>query len=380
MPVTNPPTSIQGGSHSAEEDRRFLTGLIGDVEGIHLATDLAVTERGTPNMSVDVAAGRCFVQGTEATFQGTYFCESRSVENLVVSAADATNPRNDLIVAQVEDSDYSGATDEWKLAVVTGTPAASPSDPATPDSAILLARVNVAALAASITDAVIDDLRTQANPGYALTTFAASGSFTKADYPWAKTIRVRLVGGGGGSGGCASTSSAQRAESAGGGGAGYAEKRILVSALASSETVTIGAGGTAAAAGNNTGGAGGTTSFGAHCSATGGNGGGGGPASSNVGNAGRGYRGIGSGGDINLPGGHGGNGSLLSAVARMGNWGGSSGGGLGSQTNATAANTATAVAGEPYGGGASGARNSTSAAVRAGGTGSVGIVLVEIFG
>jgi hypothetical protein len=39
--------------------------------------------------------------------------------------------------------------------------------------------------------------------------FTSNGTFTKADYPWLRAIRVRLVGGGGGGGGCATTSANQ---------------------------------------------------------------------------------------------------------------------------------------------------------------------------
>jgi predicted secreted protein len=47
----------------------------------------------------------------------------------------------------------------WSLAVVTGTPAASPSEPAAPANSIVLAMVSVAALATSITNANITDRR-----------------------------------------------------------------------------------------------------------------------------------------------------------------------------------------------------------------------------
>jgi len=140
--------------------RRWQKSVTRDAEGVLSSTDLLVSEKsGTPDMSVDVAGGACMVLGTEATYQGTYFMENRSTTNLVISAADATNARWDLVVAKVEDSDYSGATDAWSLAVVTGTPAASPADPAVPDNSITLARVTVAALDSSIEDADVTDLR-----------------------------------------------------------------------------------------------------------------------------------------------------------------------------------------------------------------------------
>ena len=64
-------------------------------------------------------------------------------------------------MARVQDSAYSGSADEFSIEVVTGTPAASPSDPSLPSgSCWVLARVQVNAGASSITNANITDLRT----------------------------------------------------------------------------------------------------------------------------------------------------------------------------------------------------------------------------
>lgn len=389
MTEQNPAIFLQAGSHPAEDVRRFMAGITNDAEGVLLSTDLEVTEKsGTPDMSVDVAGGRAFILGDEATYQGTYFVENRGTTNVVISAADATNPRIDIIVAEVDDSAYSGATDAWDLKVVTGTPAGSPSVPTTPDNAIKLAEVAVAALASSIVDANITDTRTRYNPGYAAEYFSASGSFTKANYPWAKTVKVTVIGGGGGSGGAEATGGSERAACAGGGGGGCAIKTIDVADLSASETVTVGAGGTAGSgtAGPNTGGTGGTSSFGSHCSATGGAGGAGGNknAAGATAVASRGYRGNGSGGDINLVGGHGGNGMCYSATPFPGAWGGAGGGTLGGgQSEAAGGWPTSPVAGEPPGGGASGRRVTTSTAAAgnlAGAAGAAGAVLVEIFG
>jgi hypothetical protein len=159
MTVQNPAIFLQAGSHPAEDVRRFVASAF-PFTGVYGISDLAVTEKsGTPNMSVDVAGGRALIPGNEATYQGTYFVENRGTENLVISAADATNPRIDLIVARVQDAAYSGATNAWSLAVVTGTPAASPTAPDAPENSIVLARVAVAASASSITDANITDYR-----------------------------------------------------------------------------------------------------------------------------------------------------------------------------------------------------------------------------
>lgn len=177
MTVQNPALYLQAANHPAEDFRHLITSAFGDREGV--ITGLGVTEKsGTPDMSVDVAEGSCLVDGTEATYQGLYLCHNRGTTNLAISASDPTNDRYDLIVAQVEDSDYSGATDAWKLAVVTGTAAATPLFPTVPDNALVLATVLVQNGVSSIVDADITDIRsasdsdgttTLINKGYAST-------------------------------------------------------------------------------------------------------------------------------------------------------------------------------------------------------------------
>ena len=160
MTIQNPPIFVQEGSHPAEDTRRALDALAAGTSGYSSATALAVTERASlTNMSVDVAGGGVWVQGTESTFQGSYFCDNRGTTNVTIASADVTNPRIDLVVAQVEDSEYSGAVDLWSLAVVTGTPALSPTIPSAPANSVVLATVAVAALATTITNSDITDMR-----------------------------------------------------------------------------------------------------------------------------------------------------------------------------------------------------------------------------
>jgi len=159
MAALNPPAYIQASSHPADGFRRALKALR-ESTGVVLTGDLAVVQNGTPNMSVNVAAGTAVIDGTEnSVTQGSYICTNDAVVNLAIAASDPTNPRNDLIVAKVQDAAYSGATNLWSLAVVTGTPAGSPVDPATPLNAIILARVRVNATVTTIVNANITDLR-----------------------------------------------------------------------------------------------------------------------------------------------------------------------------------------------------------------------------
>lgn len=161
MAVQATPMFLQNATgHPAEDVRRMLWSMMGGRPGIIKTGDLAVTQNGTPNMSVNVADGRAFIAGTEGSFQGVYHLENRGTLNVVIAASDPTNPRRDLIVAKVQDAIYSGSTNAASIVAVTGTPNASPVDPAVPNNCIVLARVAVAANATSIVNANITDLRT----------------------------------------------------------------------------------------------------------------------------------------------------------------------------------------------------------------------------
>lgn len=179
MAVRSTPIFIDGNTHPAEETRLAVAALLGSVtgsftggataadraHGIVNAGDLAVSQNGTPNMSVNVATGGCFIRGTENANQGSYHLWNDATVNLAITAADATNPRRDLIIAQVRDAYYSGSSKDARITVVTGTPAASPSDPSLSSfpNALVLARVAVAANATSVTTANITDLRPRAS-------------------------------------------------------------------------------------------------------------------------------------------------------------------------------------------------------------------------
>ena len=178
MTVEALPWAIHGQSHNATVARNALAAIMGapaaaltagssittagGSHGVVGGSDLAVTQNGTPNMSVNVAAGRAIIRGTEtaSALQGAYTFINDGTVNLTIAAADATNPRRDLVVAQVRDANYAGASNDARLAVITGTPAGVPADPAVPNSCIVLARVAVAAAATSILTANITDLRT----------------------------------------------------------------------------------------------------------------------------------------------------------------------------------------------------------------------------
>jgi hypothetical protein len=121
-------------------------------------------------MTVDVAGGMVLVDGTEATYQGLYLCENRGAATVVLDAADATNPRIDLVVAKVRDSAYSGASNDWQLTFKKGTAAGTPAEPTPDANSFVLAKVTVRSIAAgggTVLTSDIEDRRIQSGKGLA---------------------------------------------------------------------------------------------------------------------------------------------------------------------------------------------------------------------
>jgi hypothetical protein len=100
-------------------------------------------------MQVKVDPGHFVVPNTSRLIAGGYAATLPSQETLTVTAADPTNPRVDLVVAFV--SDVGSSASFGQVAVITGTPAASPVPPVAPGNSITLARVSVPAGATSVT-------------------------------------------------------------------------------------------------------------------------------------------------------------------------------------------------------------------------------------
>jgi hypothetical protein len=151
----------------AAQDFRSVISTLAPNAGTVRANDLKVGPRAAgANMSVDVAAGKAIVEGTSVANQGTYIVQSTATENVPLATADATNPRIDLIVAQVYDKQADGGTRYgWQPVPVTGTPASSPTAPAVPPNALLLAEVRVNAGAASVSASNITDRRILSGTG-----------------------------------------------------------------------------------------------------------------------------------------------------------------------------------------------------------------------
>jgi hypothetical protein len=182
MAVANPPYVLQNrADHPAVALRRMLAAAVLSPGVPAIGTSAttgqcAVTQQGSPNMSVLVATGHsivpCFTSGA-----GHYAVYNDAPATLAIGAAHASLTRWDLVVWRVQDQEQAGAVNTGDLFVVQGTPSGTPADPALPAGAsyLLLARVVVIGGATSIDNAHIQDLRVRSG-GTGVPTVCTSGT------------------------------------------------------------------------------------------------------------------------------------------------------------------------------------------------------------
>lgn len=166
------PVTLQAGNYSAIDDRRFWSASVR--EGVLSGGSYQVIQRAAgANMTVDVASSvglGATVEGDSVTAQGEYHVPPTAANvNVDIAAADATNPRNDLVVLEVKDDQHdAGGLNIARVRVITGTANASAAatdapgangTPALPSSCLLLALVRVTAGATSVTTAMVNDRR-----------------------------------------------------------------------------------------------------------------------------------------------------------------------------------------------------------------------------
>lgn len=209
------PILTNGATHPAQQFRMLVRDLANGAEGITQGDDLKVTQRATPGGGVLVGDGSGVIKGRDNTFQGHYsVCNIGSVD--VPIAATGGSPRSDMLIIRVEDPQYGyshdPAADQLVFPqIISGV---SSSATAIPDgrTGIPLARIDIPASTATITNAMITDLRKCANPRRQRRMYTHSpsgdsaliGSSTTYSYfstepgqsidipDWATTARIRV--------------------------------------------------------------------------------------------------------------------------------------------------------------------------------------------
>jgi hypothetical protein len=145
------PQWIQAASYGAAQDRRLISALWPGPasSGCNVVATTAMT--------VQVQAGQVAVPTQNNS--GTTLCTSDAAEQVTLTAS-AAQPRIDLITCHPRGTDLDGGTNnDFIFDFVTGTPAASPTVPATPAGQVALAQIAVGAGVASIVAGNITDVR-----------------------------------------------------------------------------------------------------------------------------------------------------------------------------------------------------------------------------
>jgi hypothetical protein len=162
------------------------TGIIG-------SSSLAVSANSPAGMSVVVASGWAAIVGTTQANMGVYTVYNDASTTLTITTADPTNPRIDRIVATVQDAYYSGAYNDVIFQVVAGTPAGSPTAPATPANSISLATVAVGAAVTQINSGNITDTRTAVTTNLPALPNTATNAQTGTTYTTVLSDSAKLV-------------------------------------------------------------------------------------------------------------------------------------------------------------------------------------------
>lgn len=164
------PMFVDGATHPAELVRGMIRDLAGSREGIIRSASMRVSQRAVAGGGVRIADGSCLIQGKFTAWQGYYYGRNIGDQDVPIAATGAA-ARSDMVIARVEDPQYEGvlnpATDAtfypYVASNVAGT-ATKVSDVSATMTGIPLARIDIPANTATITDAMVVDLRQMANP------------------------------------------------------------------------------------------------------------------------------------------------------------------------------------------------------------------------
>jgi hypothetical protein len=170
---------MQAGSYPARTDRLVIAGLLSypgfavdeafparirqGVKPSYQNQQLKVRAAATPNMTVIVSGGYCFIDQHDTGGVGTYVCFNDADVTLPIApAGGAGQYRKDTVVASVYDAEYAGSASEWRLEVIQGPYAASAGATVRgtlPPNAQILADISLGPSQTSVAAGNISDIR-----------------------------------------------------------------------------------------------------------------------------------------------------------------------------------------------------------------------------
>jgi hypothetical protein len=161
------PILTNGATHSAQQFRMLVRDLARGNEGVTQGDDLKVTQRSTPAGGITVSDGSAVIKGRDDAFQGHYAACNVGAVNVDIAATTST-ARSDMLILRIEDPQYTGtlnpATDQIAYFQVISNVSSSATTIPDGRTGIPLARIDIPSSTATITNAMITDLRKIANP------------------------------------------------------------------------------------------------------------------------------------------------------------------------------------------------------------------------
>lgn len=169
--------SIDGGRHRGELNRVLAYAATSGAEGIVSFGDCKVHELSTPGNQVEMDAGALLIRNRAANVRNqTYVANGRTVTKLDVTPTPVGTARSDLVVVRVRDPQYAGwfqptpaeAPDYQYVQpfIIENVPAGTTTarELNLGYAAVALARLDIPGGTATITNAMIKDLRRVARP------------------------------------------------------------------------------------------------------------------------------------------------------------------------------------------------------------------------
>jgi hypothetical protein len=180
------PEFLQTKTYNALRDRLMFQHGGAIQAGVWADTDFKVVQRAAgANMSVDVGAGYGLVNANDPGNLGLYHVQNDATMNVVVTTANATNPRLDQVYVLVNDTTHGGdGSDTPQLLVSAGTATAGATlDNRTgaatlPNGSLRIADVLVPAASSSVVTANIRDRRPWARGAYSTRVGTGIGNYS----------------------------------------------------------------------------------------------------------------------------------------------------------------------------------------------------------
>lgn len=165
MAVDPVPAVIHGAKHSADVFRQWISGTTAGASGVSLPQDMFVKQTGTPSGQVQVAPGGIVIPNSYAGGAGqSYTGRNASATVVNVPASDSTGSKSWYIIFRIQDPQFGGPAPVDPLAGPYSFLECVSTSATVSDPHYRLAKVTVPASTAAITKAMIEDLRSVANP------------------------------------------------------------------------------------------------------------------------------------------------------------------------------------------------------------------------